>query len=99
MNTAELAAQLQDLLATPQAIGLGLLAGIAGHIVKKVIQARESNAKFSLKQYVTQNPYKVLMTFFYAVAGSVGLAMNGELSVYTAIMTGFAANSLSGASD
>lgn len=80
-------------------IGGGLLAGIAAHIIKKVIQQRESDRAFSLGRYLTENPYKTAMVVFYAGAGAVGLYMDGSLSPYTAIVTGFAANSMSGKSD
>jgi len=74
----------------------GLLLGVVAHIIKKVIQQREADSTFSLKKYLTMNPYKTVMVFFYAVAGAAGLHMDGSLTIYTAIVTGFAANSLSG---
>lgn len=77
-------------------IALGLLAGVVAHIIKKVIEERETNKSFSLKSYLTENPYKTFMVLFYAVAGAAGLYMDGSLSVYTAIVTGAAANSFSG---
>lgn len=78
---------------------LGLLIGIAGHILKKVITRRETDATFSLKQYLTENPYKTAMTVFYAGAALTGLYYSDTQSIYTAILAGFSANSLSGASD
>ena len=80
-------------------IVIALLLGVVAHIVKKVIQQREMDKTFSLSRYLTENPYKTFMTIFYAAAGAAGLHMDGSLSIYTAIVTGFAANSLSGKSD
>ena len=81
-------------------IGLGLIIGIAAHIVKKVIQQRENGDKgYGIKQFFRDNPYKTFMTFFYGGAGLMGLYVIGDVSIYTAILTGFSANSLSGASD
>ena len=80
-------------------IGLGAALGIVGHVLKKVIQQRESDATFSLNKYLTMYPYKTAMTVFYAVGGLAGLYFSGTESFYTALLTGFAANSLSGASD
>lgn len=77
-------------------IVLGLLGGVIAHIVKKVINQRESDKTFSLKKYLTLNPYKTFMVLFYAGAGAAGLYVDGSLTVYTAMVTGFAANSLSG---
>ena len=80
-------------------IAVATFAGVSGHILKKVITEREKNAVFSLRDYLTMYPYKTAMTVFYAVGGVVGLYYADSASVYTALVTGFAANSLSGASD
>lgn len=77
-------------------IGLGLLLGIVAHIVKKVIELRETDHSFSFKRYIVENPYKTFMVVVYAVGGAAGLHMDGTLSLYTAIVTGAAANSFSG---
>lgn len=77
-------------------IGIGLLVGVAAHIVKKVIELRVEDKTFSLKKYLTENPYKTFMVLFYAAAGAAGLYADETLSIYTAVVTGFAANSLSG---
>ena len=77
-------------------VGLALLAGIAGHIVKKIVEVRETDASFSLKRFIMENPYKTFMTVFYAVGGALLLVQMDQLSIYTALLTGFSANSLSG---
>ncbi len=80
-------------------VAVGLIIGVAAHIIKKVIETRETVKEFSLKMYLTENPYKTIMVVFYAVAGAAGLNMDGSLTFYTALVTGFAANSLSGKAD
>lgn len=74
----------------------GLLLGVAAHIIKKVIEQRQSDSTFSMKKYLMENPYKTFMVVFYAAAGAAGLYMDGTLTIYTAIVTGAAANSFSG---
>jgi hypothetical protein len=77
----------------------GLLFGVFGHILKKVIQVRQTDASFHLTTFLTMYPYKSIMTLFYAVGGVAGLYWSGSAEFYTALTVGFAANSLSGASD
>jgi hypothetical protein len=74
----------------------GLLLGIVAHIIKKVIEQRELDKTFSLKRYLVENPYKTFMVLVYAIGGAAGLHMDGSLTLYTAIVTGAAANSFSG---
>jgi len=80
-------------------VAAGCLAGIAGHVLKKVIQQRETDATFTLKDFLTLYPYKTAMTVFYAVGGTAGLYFSDTATFYTALVVGFAANSLSGAAD
>lgn len=77
----------------------GAIAGVVGHVLKKVITAREKDSAFGIKQFLTTYPYKTAMTIFYAAAGVGGLYFSDSASFYTALTVGFAANSLSGASD
>lgn len=80
-------------------IALATVAGVAGHILKKIVQQRESDPSLQLKQYLTQNPYKTALTVFYAVGAVGGLYMTDTVTYYTALLAGFSANSLSGKSD
>lgn len=77
-------------------IALGLLLGVLAHIIKKVIEQRELDRSFSLMRYLTENPYKTFMVLVYAIGGAAGLHMDGSLTIYTAMVTGAAANSFSG---
>ena len=80
-------------------VAAGAFLGVVGHVLKKIVQQRETDNTFSLNKYLTLYPYKTAMTFFYAVGGVAGLYFSGTAEFYTALLTGFAANSLSGASD
>ena len=80
-------------------VASGTLAGVVGHVLKKVITAREKDPDFGLKRFLTTYPYKTAMTVFYAVGGTAGLYFTDTATFYTALVVGFAANSLSGKSD
>ena len=67
--------------------------------LKKIVQARETDNTFSLKKYLTLYPYRTALMAFYAVGGTAALYWTGTAEFYTALVTGFAANSLSGAAD
>ena len=75
------------------------IAGVVGHILKKLIQEREASPSLQLKGYLMTNPYKTVMVVFYAFGGVAGLYAMDSASWYSALITGFAANSLSGKSD
>ena len=80
-------------------VGAGTLVGVVGHVLKKVITEREKDNTFGVKRFLTLYPYKTVMTLFYAVGCTAGLFYSDTQSFYTALVVGFAANSLSGASD
>jgi len=79
-------------------IGL-MLAGTATHILKKVVQRRATESKFSLKDFLTKYPYRTVLTVMAGVGGYLGLMAAGELSYATAFMAGYMANSLGGAAE
>lgn len=89
---------MDDLLAYG-IVGAGTLAGVVGHILKKIITEREEHPDFGIKQFLTMYPYKTAMTVFYALGGTAGLYFTDTATFYTALVVGFASNSLSGASD
>lgn len=76
-----------------------LIAGTATHIVKKVVERRQTDETFSLKDFLTKYPYKTVLTMMAGVGGFLGLMAAGELSHVTAFMTGYMANSLGGAAE
>lgn len=73
-----------------------MLLGNVTHIVKKVIETRQTDGTFSLWKYLTMFPYKTFMVIMAGVGGYLALMVAGELSYATAFMAGFMANSLGG---
>ncbi len=76
-----------------------MVAGTATHIIKKVVERRQTDETFSLKNFLTKYPYKTILTMMAGVGGFLGLMAAGELSYVTAFMTGYMANSLGGAAE
>ncbi len=77
-------------------VGLMLL-GAVTHIIKKVVERRKTNEKFSLKDYLTKYPYKTFLVIMAGAAGYLGLLSVSELTFVSAFMTGYVADSLGGA--
>ena len=76
-----------------------LIAGIAGHVLKKVIQLRNTDKTFSLKKYLIAYPYKTALMVFVAAGAFLYLLDDGTLSYATAFMAGFSASSAGGTGD
>ena len=76
-----------------------MLAGSATHIIKKVVERRKTDTTFSFKDFLTKYPYKTVLTVMAGAGGFLGLMAAGELSMVSAYMTGFIANSLGGAAE
>lgn len=76
-----------------------MLAGSATHIVKKVVERRKTDETFSLKDFLTRYPYKTALTIMAGAGGFLGLMAAGELTMVSAYMTGYVANSLGGAAE
>ncbi|MDJ0952549.1 MAG: hypothetical protein QNJ81_02600 [Acidimicrobiia bacterium] len=76
-------------------IGLMLLGNIT-HIVKKVVEVRQTDGEFSILKYLSMYPYKTFLIVMAGVGGYLGLLSAGELTYVSAFMVGFVANSLGG---
>lgn len=76
-----------------------LLAGSVIHIVKKVVQRRQTDDQFSLRDFLTKYPYKTVLAIAAGVGGYLGLLQADELTYVTSFMTGYMANSLGGAAE
>lgn len=76
---------------------IAMLAGTGAHILKKVIERRKTDATFSLREWLTAYPYKTMMTVMMAVGAYLGFLSAGELTLATAFMAGFIADSAGGA--
>ncbi|KKK49623.1 hypothetical protein LCGC14_3133190 [marine sediment metagenome] len=78
---------------------LAMLVGSGAHILKKVVQRRKTDETFSLKDFLTKYPYKTALAVLAGVGGFLGLQAAGELTMASAFMTGYIANSLGGAAE
>jgi len=78
---------------------LALVAGTGTHVIKKVVERRKTDSAFTLKLWLTQYPYKTVLTLMAGIAGYLGLAAAGELSYASSFMVGYMANSLGGAAE
>lgn len=76
-----------------------LLLGDVTHVVKKVVERRKTDDKFSLKDYLTKYPYKTFLVVMAGAAGYLGLLSINELTYVSAFMTGYVADSLGGAAE
>lgn len=76
-----------------------MLAGSATHIVKKVVERRKTDDTFSLKTFLTKYPYKTVLSVMAGVGGFLGLMAAGELTMASAYMAGYMANSIGGAAE
>ena len=76
-------------------IGLMLLGNVT-HIVKKVVEVRQTDGTFSIMKYLTMFPYKTFLIVMAGLGGYLGLLAADELTYVSAFLTGFAANSLGG---
>ena len=79
-------------------IGL-LVLGTATHVLKKVVERRKADDKFTLRAWLTKYPYKTALTFMAGVGGYLGLLAVDELTMVSAFMAGFIANSLGGTAE
>jgi hypothetical protein len=76
-----------------------LIAGTGTHVLKKIVERRQTDDTFSAKDWLTKYPYKTALTFMAGVGGFLALMAVGELTFVSAFMTGYVANSLGGAAE
>ncbi len=76
---------------------VALLLGIAVHILKKVMQLRQEDKTFHLRDYLMGWPYQTAVSVIMSIGGYIGLMATGELSGASAFLMGVTANSLAGA--
>lgn len=80
-------------------VAAGCFCGVIGHLLKKIVAERQKNPDFGARRFLAMYPYRTAMTLFYAIGGTAGLYFTDTATFYTAMVVGFASNSLSGASD
>jgi hypothetical protein len=77
--------------------GTALAAGLAVHVLKKVVEKRQENDQFQLKDYLTAYPYQTVVSVLMSFGGYFTLLATGELTGASAFLMGVTANSLAGA--
>jgi len=76
-------------------IGLMLLGNVT-HVIKKVVEVRQTDGTFSVWKYLSMYPYKTFLIVMAGFGGYLGLLSADELTYVTAFMAGFMANSIGG---
>lgn len=80
------------------ALTLGLvILGTLAHVLKRVIEERETDKQFGLREYFGLYPYRTALMVLTAIGTSVGLFYAGELTPVTAFATGYMAQSVGAA--
>lgn len=76
-----------------QMMGLVLLGTIA-HVLKLVVEKRQTDQTFGMRDYLGLYPYRTALMVLTAVGTSIGLFTAGELTGVTAFATGYMAQSI-----
>jgi len=73
-----------------------LLAGMAAHFLKHVIEERKAGHMVTLTSYWVENPYVTAFSIVGAVAGFIILYGYGELTQFSAFGLGYTCDSAAG---
>ena len=73
---------------------LVMLLGHVAHIIKTVVQLRESDDTISLKKYIIQRPYKTSLALCGSLIGYIMLNDSGQLTLVAAMSVGYMADSV-----
>ncbi len=71
-----------------------MLLGHMAHILKTVVQLREANSTMSLRQYITERPYKTALALCGSLIGYILLNDSGQLTLVAAMGVGYMADSV-----
>lgn len=71
-----------------------LCLGISGHIAKKVYERRREDLTFSLAKYIIGYPYQAYLSVVCAIGAYLALHVSETLTVASAFLAGWSANSL-----
>lgn len=74
--------------------GLMTLLGVATHVLKKIIEIRQADDSFHLKDYLTKYPYQTSLIVIGALGGFFLLQEINQLTYASAFGMGFVANSV-----
>lgn len=68
--------------------------GHLSHVLKVVIQLRETDRTMSLRQYIKDRPYKTVLALCGSVVGYLILSDTGQLTMVGAMAVGYMADSV-----
>lgn len=68
--------------------------GLASHILKKLIEIRQADENYHLRNYINRYPYQTLLVFLGAIGGFFLLMELNQLTYASAFGMGFIANSV-----
>lgn len=71
-----------------------MLLGHTAHILKSVIQLRETEGAMTLRVYIKQRPYKTAFALCGSLVGYIMLADTGQLTLVAAMGVGYMADSV-----
>lgn len=82
-----------DLIELLTVVALVLL-GTLAHVLKRIVEVRQDNKEFGIKEYFGLYPYATALMVLTALGTSAGLYAAGELTLVTAFATGYMAQSV-----
>lgn len=68
--------------------------GFAAHLLKKIIQYRIADPRFTARQYLFAYPYHIGLNICMTLGMTLALQQIGQLNGITAFFCGFASNSI-----
>lgn len=71
-----------------------ILLGAFCHVLKLIVEVRETNKDFGWRDYIGAYPYKTLLMVLTSFGGSIGLYFAGELTAATAFAAGYIGQSV-----
>lgn len=71
-----------------------IVLGLIAHVLGKLMELRRADSTLTMKKYFQSHPYQSGYSLISAIAGGIVLHEYGELTVVTAIATGYMADSI-----
>lgn len=71
-----------------------MLLGHLAHILKTVVQLRETDKKETIQSYIGDHPYKTALAICGSLVGYIMLADTGQLTLVAAMGVGYMADSV-----
>lgn len=71
-----------------------VILGVVAHFVKKLANLNKRGILISPKKYFMQYPYQTTLSFIGGIVGYFGMLSVGELSIISAVLLGYACDSI-----